>query len=376
VYTERLDVRRFADSEKRSIEDAGRTLRYRFFAEVMRRESFTSIAVAHHADDQAETLLLQMARGSGLKGLMAMRPKTGSIVRPLLFATRSEIETYAASRDIPFRIDSSNMDPQYRRNRIRIEVVDALRSLYGEAVIRSICRAADAAAEASEVVEHASNQAFERVAKHGTRGEIILDICLFFQYFKAIQKSVLSMAVSRLSEGRNVLHFETYARLLRFMQAGQSGRGVLLPGGIQVVKSGKTLVLYKDAFVESETRTVRLGEPLLLTDGSRLLVRLQAEPVSFHDKNPEIEFADADKAGMPLVIRASRPGDRFMPLGMSGEKRVKDFFIDQKVPNYLRRRIPLLCGPEHTVWIVGLRLDDRVRITEKTRRILRMERLP
>jgi tRNA(Ile)-lysidine synthase len=358
-----------------SLETGSRLLRHSILTTFASRLCFDFIALAHQADDQAETILLNLIRGAGLRGMAGMRARRDMFVRPLLFATRQEIEIHCRMRKLFYRMDSTNLDTSFRRNRMRWRILSNLKHEFGEHVTGSICRAGDAVREAESVMEHHAIRAFRKTVRQISPDEIALDIHQFLQYFKGIQKAVLIHlfeAVPFIGRRPGRIELE---RLLWLAEYGKSGSGFPLARAVVVVKSGFSLIIQRK-HGRGPVVPVEIGRPVVFQEAE---IRFTSKMVPWHkDKtvvrnNPNVAFLDGEAAEPPYALRQYRPGDWFIPLGMTGKKKLHDFFIDQKVPNYRRNHIPLFTVNRGIAWVGGLRLDERFKVTGKTKRVLKLE---
>jgi tRNA(Ile)-lysidine synthase len=376
-YSERRDVKAFAKIHRLSLEEAARKVRFEFLSALLSKIKYDRIALGHHANDQAETILMNLARGSGLRGLRGIQPIRGTVIHPLLFARKKDILSYAEQNELEYMTDTTNRDRDFLRNRVRWDVFPRLEATFGAHVVASICRAGNVCTEAEEFLEHSAHKAKDRIIVSQTRDEIILDIHEFFRYFKVVQKVAL---IQIIEDGfpRIEINASAIDRLIYLAEKGRSGNIVELNGGVTVVRSGDHIVLLKARQPLPET-PVRVGQETDLSGiglkfRSTLFGRDEAEISFTSDRN--IEYLDYDKIANPLCLRSHRSGDKFVPLGMDRKKKVHDLFVDEKVPNYRRSSVPILVGGNHIIWIVGLRIDDRFKITDETQKILKVEIIP
>ncbi|MGB9661719.1 MAG: tRNA lysidine(34) synthetase TilS [Moorellaceae bacterium] len=365
------DVRAYQRKRKLSLEEAAREVRYRFLYEVAEKVGAGKIAVGHQADDQAETVLLNLLRGSGLTGLKAMVPRRDRIIRPLLFVTRAEIESYCREKGLTPCWDLSNLDTAYRRNKIRHELLPLLAREYNPGIVLALARTAAILAEENELLEEIAGKALAQITLEQGRGFIKIDGKGFSALGAAVQRRVLRQVVLRLGGGAGFEHIET----LRVMISTGAG-SLTLPGGLKVQVE------------EEEARFARVGEeetwapvfsyPLrvpgitLLPEISRR-IRAELAPPPENPVCPPYEaWLDRDRLQGALVVRNWLPGDRFRPLGMKGTKKLQDLFVDAGIPAAERRRLPVvLCG-ENIVWVAGVRMAEEFKITPSTREALHL----
>ncbi|HEX9934687.1 MAG TPA: tRNA lysidine(34) synthetase TilS [bacterium] len=369
------DAPTYCKKNRLSLETGSRNLRYHVFQDARERLGFGRLALAHHADDQAETILLNLVRGAGLRGLGGMRALRGPIIRPLLFATREEIDAYIRRRRLPFRIDSTNSDTHLRRNRMRLKILDGIKRHFGPHTVRTIGRAGMAAAEAEEILDWLASEALSHVQPRHSKDEITLDIHPFLQYFKGVRKAVLIRLFENASFIMRRPGYEELERILNLIEHGESGSAVFIEPSAVAIKSGQCLVLAKRRG-EPRSVTVHVGKTVDLRDiGVQFISEyMDWNPgMSIPRDNPDVAFLDGDATKPPFILRFFRQGDWFVPLGMKGKKKLHDFFVDAKIPNVRRRHIPLFVANGSIAWITGLRLDERFKVTKMTRRILKLE---
>ncbi|MBT0654410.1 tRNA lysidine(34) synthetase TilS [Geomobilimonas luticola] len=376
VETLRVDVREFATRQRLSLEEAGRVARYDFFDEVAARHDARCIALAHHADDQAETVMLRLLRGAGGSGLAAMLPRSadGRYVRPFLRVTRREIEAYLAARNLSFRTDSSNTDTSFLRNRIRHELLPFLAGYNGNIAARLVATAESLAAD-EELLEQVVAAAFDRLGSFERTGTRLL-VKVLTTESRGLRYRLYRHAL-RLVKGDlariGSLHLQSIDRLVH--DAG-SGASLSLPGGCRVTKSYGHLVFTAGGSGEHPMDwEVPVEGPgrYPLPGGSVLVVEPADSPAGLRMTSPTVTFLDGEQAPFPWLVRNFRAGDRFVPLGMTGHKKVKNLLIDCKVPRDRRWRIPLVFSSSHLVWVAGVRAAAEARLTAPTADVLKVE---
>ncbi|WP_298434917.1 tRNA lysidine(34) synthetase TilS [Geobacter sp.] len=372
--SETADVRGFSRRERLSLEDAGRRCRYAFFDRLAARYGASSVALAHHADDQAETLLLRLLRGAGVTGLSAMAPRTaGRYVRPLLALSRHEIERYLQTRRLSFRIDSSNTDTTFLRNRVRHELMPAL-ARFNPEISRRLAVTADLLAADEEVLECATAVAFQRLCR-GEGGEgVALDLEALLREPRGIRYRIYRRCVEMVKGNLARLAFSHVGQIDDIVRSPRPNLSCTLPEGVAVTRA------YGMLFIGGTTDTGTFeGEVLIdgpgsfpLPGGGELLVEVGPPPANL-DFPPHAACFDLERAPFPWLVRGVRPGDRIRPLGMTGSRKVKDLFVDEKVPRGVRRKIPLVFSGGELIWVCGYRVGERVRVAADTARVARAE---
>ncbi|MDD2338100.1 MAG: tRNA lysidine(34) synthetase TilS [Geobacteraceae bacterium] len=372
---QRVDVKEVSKERKLSLEEAGRKARYEWFDMVARSCSARSIALGHHADDQAETFLLRLFRGSGITGLASMRLlSSGRYVRPLLMQTRDEILAYLERRGLSYRHDRSNDETVFLRNRIRHECLPYLRT-FNPAISERLNNAAEILAADETVLETLIDQRFPRLSRSDSDG-VVLDLKavraelpgLRFRFYRRalllLRGDLARIATTHLKKIDQLVHSSR-------TQGQQS-----LPGGFTVMRCYDTLhFLPAGKESGSESWEIRIEGPgrYALPDGGTISVRLTEPPVNWGSVPLSRAYFDPAIVPFPWTLRTFQPGDRFRPFGMGGTRKIKDFFIDRKIPLFLRRRIPLLFSGEELIWVCGLRVSESGRAQLGTQEVAEVE---
>ncbi len=356
-----------------SIEEAGRTARYALYAQVAADAGAAIVALGHHRDDQAETVLMHLLRGSGSSGLRGMQAlRDGTYLRPLLDVSRAEIAAYAQENDIPFREDLSNADWRFLRNRVRGHLLPILRE-YNPNIVDGLHRTATILSGENDFVETAAENALNAVLIKGCDGKLDLDVPRLVDYHIAVQRRVIRLVLGRLSPAP--IDFALIDRILLAVRERRDGlldmgRGLriqywrdqlLLRQG---VAAPLTLPVPLSGALEIPERGVRLSCRLVpAEDFGRIRSQLGASRVAL----------DADKLGACPLVRTARVGDRFQPFGMGGKKKLSDFLIDRKHPRILRDEVLVLEGNGHIAWVVGMRSSEVFRVGPESRCIAVVE---
>lgn len=366
--SEAVDVRGLSIRERLSLEDAGRRARYAFLDRVAERHGARAVALAHHADDQAETVLIRLLRGAGATGLAAMTPRSGRYVRPLLFLTRKEIEGYLRARGLSWRTDSSNADTAFLRNRIRHELIPHL-ARFNPDISRRLATTAELLAADEEVLEAAAADALERARREGAGGSVLLAIEPLLREPLGLRYRIYRLAVALVKGDLTGLSFSHVRQIDDLVRSPKPNLSCTVPGGVAVVRA------YGTVSFGAARQDLRREEEILvegpgcypLPGGWEMVVEVVLSPPDVDRLPPEKGCFDLERAPFPWLVRGFRPGDRIRPLGMAGAKKVKDLFIDEKVPLGLRRTVPLVFSNGELVWVCGFRTAAAARITDKTR---------
>lgn len=358
-----------------SEETAARWLRYRCFQWALKKTHAAVLALGHQADDQVETVIDHFLRGSGVKGLRGMPVRRGNYIRPLLFASRQEIETYAQTHSLDYQIDSTNLMTRYRRNRIRHQLIPLLQSEFNPAIAAAVLRTARIMGETEAYLNEQARLALNTCLIQQKIDKIILDIDAFLSYFIVIQKYMLFQLLDRVGIARSTLTSTIIDRMLRLIHAKATGRTILLPRPWQMSVASGQIVLHRSEPVAFDFE-IELNQRYDLP-GSGLRFWAELIPAgqlpAQWGADPRIEFVDYHRLSGQLRLRTIRAGDRFRPVNFSGEKKISDFLIDLKIPRHQRLSIPLLVCDEGIVWILGYRIDDRFKITKNTQQVLKLQ---
>jgi tRNA(Ile)-lysidine synthase len=377
------DVAGYHSRKGGSLEEAAREMRYGFLAEVVTSVGASGVAVGHTRDDHIETILLHLLRGSGTAGLSGLRPcsvlsygEQGTlleVVRPLLGITRQETLAYCRRHRLAPRSDSSNESPSFLRNRVRLELLPLLRS-YNTNIDEALLRLAEIAGDETLFMEQQASLLWQDLAR--SENEVIyMDLDKMRVLPNAIQRHIFRKALKQLrGDLRDIEagHIEAMMESL----SKPAGKSFCLPDGLMLSTEYGRLVL-ASARAEKCPLPALSGTSGINIPGETDLPgwRIKAEVItgSAGSDNGFSASFDLDKAGKKLVVRRRRPGDRFQPLGMSQTKKLQDFMVDVKIPRAWRDRLPVVSTDKQILWVVGWRIDDRVKVTRKTKQILRLK---
>lgn len=353
-------------------EEAGRELRYGFFRDILKTHGGGKIAVAHNKNDQAETLLMRIMRGTGIDGLKGMDFKIGDIIRPILNIHRSEIENYLSTNKIKTRLDKTNLMPIYTRNKVRLEMIPYIESNFNPNLIDSLWRLSQIANLDSQFLEKYSREKFENIAKIKNKDKIILDINLFEAEDEAIQKRIIRIAIEKILSGLQGFSEHHVNSVLDLRNLG-TGKELNLPQDLIARTSYGNLIIEKiqDKKFQDFNYNLDLGHNQFTNIDYTFDVQiLEINRIKEIKMGRYVKCFDYDKLKGQLAIRNRLRGDKFVPFGMRGTKKLKDYFIDEKINKEIRKEIPLLIDGENILWVVGYRTSDLYKITEKTKNVL------
>lgn len=373
-YSKTVNMDEYAKRTGLSSEEAGRELRYGFFREILDKIGGGKIAVAHNKNDQAETLLMRFFRGTGIDGLRGMDYKNGDIIRPILGVERKDIEKYLQERNIETRLDKTNLEPIYNRNKIRLELIPYIEENFNPNIIETLWRTSRVSSIDSDFLEEYAQKSYNRMVKKKLKDSIILDGEKFIKEHQSIQSRIIRICILNINgnlQGVTEKHISDTLKL--FLERG-TGKSIDLINDIVAKTSYDEFIIEKRHKIRTKDFLYRLGfegttyvKDVDLSFNVKVLPAVDIEM----DKNERfIKYFDYDKIKGDLYIRNRRVGDRFVPFGMKGSKKVKDYFIDEKIPKDERDRIPILTDDENILWIVGYRSSELYKITPNTQRVL------
>jgi tRNA(Ile)-lysidine synthase len=378
IEVARVDVRAAARETGRSIEDVARELRYAFFEQAIDRLAADAIAVGHSLDDQAETFLLRLVRGSGARGLAGILPRAGRVIRPLIDLSRADLRQYAANRALAFRTDLSNAELSIPRNRVRHELIPYLEREFSPGISRVLAREAGMAREDENRLQQEAIDFTRSIVLRTTGGKIEVDASALGSLHPALAARVARHALSMLAATR-FIGFDHVDRLLRFASAPE-GEALDLPGQ-RAVRTGSVIVLgppaprQRDRGHENSFRFPLSipGEVTLDNQGWKVSAERGGSlgPGGTGPARAAEVVVAADPLTLPLAIRSRRRGDRFRPLGLGHRKKLQDFLVDRKIPREIRDSLPLVVdAQDRIVWVVGESVAEDFRVTEPSRGVI------
>lgn len=373
-FTKNVDMVGYGKELGISSEEAGRILRYGFFREILSDYGGGKIAVAHNKNDQAETILHRIIRGTGLDGLKSMEFIKGDIIRPLLNISRKEIEDYIEQKRIKFVVDHTNLETDYTRNKIRLELLPYIKENFNPNIIDSLYRLTRIATGEIQIIEEITTEKYNLIVKSATENSIIFNGAIFKLESEAIRKRLIRKAIENISgnlHGIEEIHINDIIKLFQDAKTGKN---------IDISKGLRARVSYSDFIIELrnntnpklEAKKIEIGENVL--EEFAIIISLElisADEIDFN--NADIKYIDYDKVSGELWIRQRKSGDKFSPLGLGGSKKLKDYMIDKKIPQDKRNSIPILCDNSGIIWVIGYGLSDKYKITKETKQTLRIK---
>jgi tRNA(Ile)-lysidine synthase len=383
------DVKAEAKNQKTSFQETARNLRYQFLESALKVKKSNFIALGHTSDDQVETFIINLLRGSGARGLSGMPEIRAPFIRPMLTSSRHEVESYLQENDIKFREDSSNKENHYVRNRVRNELLPILAE-YNPQIKSTIIDTVSILKDEDQFFEEYVEELLpEFVRTDRGKPEVILSREFFLRQSKAIQKRLIRKALEPFIEGLRRISTVNVCAMIDLMEVARVGKEVRLPGGWRATGGTKSIkielsprFLNEPVTIKEQKNSAKIelempGNTEWSEFGWHFNCRVLDPGSANFSKGSSQACFDYDKVGGHVGVRFFKPGDRFIPLGMNGRKKLKSFFIDEKIPQEERKVIPLLTSANgDIIWVYGRRISENYKVTEKTMKILRIEGIP
>ena len=356
-FVKHFNTEQYAIEQCISIEMAARDLRYAWFEELRQQLGYDKIAVAHHADDQTETFFINLLRGAGLRGLKGMQPQNGAVIRPLLWASREQIHQYVLENQILWREDHTNAESVYLRNKIRNQLLPVFDELHSEAR-QGLYKSLEHLASENELFRTLLKEKLDKIVVK-IDGCQIADKQWFVDNFQ-----LLFEWLRQFGFNTEQCHFIHGA-----MELGIGNHYDSLTHRLAIGRNDLQLFELKENKSFDGIR-IGIGEEEITSPVHLQFSKLEKTTDFVVDKSPDVALLDADRIRFPLTLRHWRHGDRFHPLGMSGSKLLSDFFVDQKFTAFQKQNVWLMVSTDDDiVWVVGHRIDDRYKVTSKTKSV-------
>lgn len=391
IVTRRLDVKHYAAVHKLSIETAARKWRLETLCEIAKQHGCTYIATGHHKNDNAETVIQRLLRGTGFRGLAGIRPKRrfeggACFIRPLLCVGRDQIQQYLKSRGLAWREDSSNLEVEFRRNFIRHQMLPEIQKDCSQPVVEQLWQMSCRMRKFQVYLERQAEPVWHKIAKP-SHGRVIIDLPVFQSQPEPVKIELIRQTLSRLGSGERDLTEAHFNRIIDLANQNVSNRVLELPDGFTFWREYKKLVFAapKQDVKNKESaagRTVELKIPGRTSFGNYVI---EANVTKYNkadfekfktDKSGFVEWFDCDKLTLPLAVRFRRDGDKFIPLGMKKEKKVGRFLTDAQIPQDIRDKVLIVSDARKIIWVWPIRISEEVKVTDKTIKLLQLDVRP
>ena len=358
-----------------SIEEKARQIRYQFLEKVLDDYHAQKVATGHNMNDQAETVLMHLLRGAGPTGLSGIPPiRQDRFIRPLINITRDEIHAYLRQEHIPFMMDSSNLEKRYLRNKIRLELIPLLLG-YQPRLIQHLGELAFLCRQENQFMEEEAKKGLQMVTLNSTDRSLDLSLATFRNLSTPVQYRIIRQAIKTVKGDLRRIDIGHIKAITDLASNTRPQIKVDLPENLIVRKIYETLRFSLGTEIETDDFSYNVensgGFQIPEINQTLSLEEIPKKDFSLSSPSPHEAFLDLDRLQWPLRVRNFRLGDKFIPLGLNGFKKVKDVFIDNKIPSEQRKRIAILESRGSIVWVCGIRIDNRCRVRQETRRILR-----
>jgi len=381
-YTEKIDAAAVARNTGASVEDAARTARYRFFQDTSAAHGYIKIATGHHADDNAEWVLMNLVRGAGPDGLSGIPPVRENIIRPLIHVSRAEILAFLTHGGMNYVKDSTNADLSFTRNRVRHHLLPLLEQQYNPGIAACLNRAAEIFCDESLWIRDMVSGLFEQAVLLREPGRVVLEAGVVRALPLAARRRLVRMVLETVKGDLRRITFDHVEAVCR---VGDRTFGLDLPDAVHVSGTKNELVFTDTAVYPAAAAPqakpfsytlfdsgLGNGSVTIAETGVTIGFALApcAPPVNLQQNDRRMALLDAEKLTCPLTIRNVRPGDRFVPLGMTGSQKVSDFFINTHVAPADRAACPVVESGGAIVWVAGHRMAEHVKLTPASRQVL------
>lgn len=366
-YTVKVHVKEYSKEKKISIEEAAREMRYKEFEKFSEKHKYNKIVTAHNADDNAETVLLNLIKGTGVSGLSGIPIKRGKIIRPALSLAKEEIISYLNSRHLEYVEDSSNRNTDYQRNFIRHKIIPKIKKHLNPSLESAVFRTSLNLRSLNDLLNDQLNGLILKNIKFGKNHFTVSE-----SLYKGTDQNFLGEVIKKVMEQQfnYPFNYDDYLNILSITGL-QKGKSIVLRNNWIIIKeSGHLLFTSKKQAPDVEIG-IRIDQSITLNNLEIGISKARRSSVEMKKTNLQ-EFVSADNLDDEFIIRNWKPGDKFIPIGMNGFKKISDFLTDLKIPASERKNVLVLLNRNNIVWVIGLRIDDRYKITENTRKVLKL----
>ena len=363
------NVKLFAKRNRMSLEEAGRELRYSELIKIAKTNNYTKIATAHNADDNTETVLLNLIKGTGIKGLSGIPERREKIIRPILVLSKKEILDYLNNKKIEYRIDSSNVENDYQRNFLRNEVIPLIKDKLNPQFDSAVFRTSRIIRGYSSLIDEQINSAVKKTVSY-QRQKLIINLKHLNERDVRLYGDILRKSVRKYLNEE--LESNNISDLLKLIKA-QTGSEIKFSNKIVAVKERDSIIIYlkKREMKNVKQVVIKIGEEKQFEDKSVSISTINRNKLNFCSTINK-EYISQDNIKSRFILRRWKNGDRFYPLGMKNSKKLSDFLTEQKVKSLEKKGQLVLTNAGKIVWVVGIRIDERYKISAKTKKVLEL----
>ncbi|MGD8781453.1 MAG: tRNA lysidine(34) synthetase TilS [Ignavibacteria bacterium] len=366
-FSQKVNTAAFAKENNLSVEEAGRELRYNFFNNVFEENGYSKIVTAHHLSDNVETILYNFFKGAGLKGLTGIPEKRDKIIRPFLSVTREEIEIYLTANRTKYCIDKSNYENDYKRNFIRNKILPLIKKEINPAIENTLSSNSEIIKSSLRLTEkHIRENSSKYFSYQDNKLEILI---------RTIEEKgfdfLVELAKNKLKDIYDYDITSDDFFKIKSLAENQAGKKAVLKNGLIITRNHKSIIFEKEKDTE-------IGKEFELAVGSKIEINDVTIGIEVSNEkyektdNKNVELISADNLDNIFILRRWKHGDYFYPLGMKGKKKVSDFLTDLKFPSNVKKTQLVLTNNDRIIWVVGLRIDERFKINQSTKKILKL----
>ena len=353
-YSKSEDVIGYAEEKGISEELAGRELRYAFFAYLCKEHGYTKIATAHNKNDNAETIMMNFMRGSALSGLCGIPKRRGNIIRPLLDITRAQIEEYCAKYALPYVTDGTNLEQIYTRNKVRLSLIPQIEESFNPNIMNTLTRNAQLIKEDCDFLDKCADEFYRAKVKDNAVGLESIN-----KAEPSIARRVIMHMLDKAMNGLGDISADSPLRVIRLCKSGKTGKSVDLPNGVSArIEYDRLIIDANKAEIGEFEYELKEGESVYVRELDKTFRLMRCDKA---EKDGALYFS----GGSEFKVRNRRNGDVFYPVGMSGRKKLKDFFIDAKIPREQRMRTAIITADGEIACIIGKRADKRYSVNKE-----------
>jgi len=364
-YSEAVDVKKYASERGISVEEAGRMVRYESLKKKAEEKGYDLIATGHNLDDNAETVLLNLIKGTGIKGISGIPPKRENIIRPLLVLSKEEIREHVIANKISSLSDKTNLKNDYERNYLRNRIIPQIKERLNPSLQEALFRSAEVFRNIAGYIEKKTAEGVKQVMEAGE------NVCINIAKLQNIDFELHSGIIKSIIE-RNFLiqlSFKDMQSVLALV-GKESGKEAVLTGGLRVLREREHLIISQKKKAASKEVKITSGSHCLL-NGKTLTIEEWAGKVVYSGSR-NIEYISGDELGSEFTIRQWKSGDKFTPIGMKGRVKISDFLNSQKVLSSDKKQKLVLTYRDEIIWVIGYRINEKFKIKPETRRILKL----
>ncbi len=367
-FSVKRHVKLFAKKNKLSLEEAGRIIRYVEFEKALKKLNYNKIATAHNSSDNSETVLLNLIKGTGLKGISGIPVIRGNIIRPILNFSKHEIVKYLEEKGIKYRTDESNFSEDFERNFLRQNLIPLIKTKLNPDFEKSILNSSEIFRNISSFMDKKMLEELNSVAEF-KKGQLLVSVNKFESIDQEIKSYLLKLAIENKFSVQ--LSFADYKNIISLAKK-ESGKKVNLSNSLNALRERDSIIIFKEEKSEEFKPLVVAEDHSVNVDGKTISIKKKENlPVKFSG-NRFTEYISADKLSCKYVLRRWQDGDKFFPLGLKGSKKVSDFLNEQKISLLKRKEQLVLTNRGQIVWVIGLRLDERFKINNKTQKVVEL----